>query len=346
MQTNSRIFVFAWLALMPAAAFAQRGAALRLHRWMEPRESAFSILVPEGWSAEGGVQRLNPNLGPTNSVGAKIEFSLKRDASGSAMMHWFPNYTYKDPRAIQGQFPVGSNYMGATVYPVPDAVTFLDQFVFKKQRPRAQSVQVVEKRALPALVEQYRRKSAVATTQFDAAAVTVRYVENGVTYREKMVAVIELVPGSGLGLWTNHDTLAVRAPDSEFDSLAPLMSVVECSIKGNPRWVAGENRGAATRAQSALAHQRYMQNQMQQMLDEKRANQAEIRHSSWLFLTAQDDYVNPHTGEVEQGSNQYKYRWQNSAGDVIYTNDRDYAPTGDSRLPGRTDYRLSHPRPR
>jgi hypothetical protein len=302
------------------------GAVVRLQRWTETRE--------------------DPSLGPTNSVGAKIDFAVKRDAAGSAMLHWFANYTYKDPRAVQGMFPVGSNYMGAVVYPVPTAENFLNEFVFGKQRPQAQSVEVLERRALPELVARYRQKSAVAITQFDAAAVTVRYTENGVRYREKMMAVIELVPGAGLGLWTNHDTLAVRAPDAEFDALAGLMSVVEASLKGNPAWVAGENSGAAQRAQSALNHQRYMQDQMARMMDDKRAAQAEIRHSSWLFLTAQDDYINPHTGAVEQGSNQYKHRWENSNGDVIYTDDAEYDPSRDDRLRGRSDYKPSQLRPR
>jgi len=35
-----------------------------LRRYVEPREGAFTILKPEGWSFEGGVVRLNPASGP------------------------------------------------------------------------------------------------------------------------------------------------------------------------------------------------------------------------------------------------------------------------------------------
>ena len=329
----------------PTAAAAQKapapGTALYLHRWVEPRERAFTVLLPEGWVAEGGVLRVDPRLGPTNSVGAKIDLSLKKDQTGSVMMHWFANYTYKDPRALMGNFPVGSNYMGSMVYPLLAPDTFLDQFVFRKHRPQAQNVRVLDRQPLADLALRYRQRATMPNIQYEAAALSVAYDEGGVPYKEKMMAVIENVTGPGMGMWTNHDTLAVRAPAAEFDQAAPLFGVIEASLKGNPEWVAGENRGAATRARNALETQRYLQDQRRQMVDRQREANAEARHSSWLFLTGQDDYVNPHTGEVEQGSNEYRHRWVNSGGDVIYSNNPDYDPSWDKNLAGRSDYKAS-----
>lgn len=84
-----------------------------------------------------------------------------------------------------------------------------------------------------------------------------------------------------------------------------------------------------------------------QIVDKKRQTHAEIRHDSWLFLTGQEDYVNPHTGLVEQGSNQYKRRWINGSGDVIYTDDPNYDPRADPNLQGRTsDFQQSRVRQR
>jgi hypothetical protein len=95
---------------------------------------------------------------------------------------------------------------------------------------------------------------------------------------------------------------------------------------------------------NALETQRYLQEQRHQMVERQRQTNAEARRSSWLFLTGRDDYVNPHTGEVEQGSNEYQRRWVNSAGDVIYSN-KDYDPSWDSKLPGQSDYKSSPLRP-
>jgi hypothetical protein len=89
-----------------------------------------------------------------------------------------------------------------------------------------------------------------------------------------------------------------------------------------------------------------LQDQQRAMVEHRQAVNAENRHSSWLFLTGQEDYVNPYTGETEQGSNQYKHRWVNSGGDVIYSNTDDYDPSWDSSLRGRSDYKPTPVRPR
>ena len=319
------------------------GSVLRLHRWVEPREQALTVLVPEGWIAEGGVVRIDPRLGPTNSVGAKIDVDIKKDQAGSVMIHWLPNFTYKDPRALMGTFRVGSNYMGSMVYPLQDPLTFLAEFVFRQKRTQAQNVQITERKPLPELAQKYQQRAALPTYHYEAGALTVAYDEGGVHYLEKMMAVIE---NQGLGMWTNHDTLAVRAPAAEFKQTEPLVAVIVDSIRGNPQWIAGENRGAAERAHNALETQRYLQNQRHQMVENQREVNAEARHSNWLFITGQDDYVNPHTGKVEQGSNEYKHRWENSGGDVIYSNNPDYDPSRDTTLQGRTDYKITPLRPR
>src|ERR1035438_10220596 len=136
-----------WRCTTPPVA----GGVVHLHRWVEPREQALTVLVPVGWIAEGGVVRINPKLGPTNSVGAKIDVSIKKDKAGSVMIHWFPNFTYKDPRAFggMGNFPVGSNYMRSTVYPLQDPQSFLVQIALRQKRPQAQNVQITERKPLP-----------------------------------------------------------------------------------------------------------------------------------------------------------------------------------------------------
>ena len=323
--------------------------ALVLHRQSEKKEGAFTVLVPEGWLTEGGVVRISPSKGPTNSVGAKIDFTVKRDAAGTAMIRWFPNITYKDPKWLMGGFPVGSNYMGSPVQRLVGAETFLPQYIFRKLRPQAQNVQAVERKPLPELAQRYQQRAAATKGlggyRYDAATLTMEYDEQGVHYREKLVAMIEDTGKAGLGMWTNRETVAVRAPAAEFDRTARLLSVVETSVKGNPAWVSGENRGSAQRARNALNTQRYLQNKRREIVEHRRQTYAEIRHSHWLSITGQNDYVNPHTGEVETGADGWKHRWVNSAGDVIYTDDPSYDPTRDPRV-GRTDFKQSQLQPR
>jgi hypothetical protein len=109
--------------------------------------------------------------------------------------------------------------------------------------------------------------------------------------------------------------------------------------------VAGENRGSAQRAQNALAAQRHIQQEQQQVVENRRKVNAEIRHEHWLDITGQEEYVNPHTGKVELESNQWKNRWQSGNGDVVLSNDPNYDPNFDPNA-AHTDFKRSGVRPR
>lgn len=320
------------------------GTVWYLRRYVEPREGAFTILKPEGWIFEGGVVRLNAASGPMNSVGAKIDFAEKKDAAGSVMMHWLPNMSYKDPRLVP-TFQVGSNYMGMLVMPVMSSQSYLQQYVFPRQHPKASNVKVVRVKPLPDVAQQYTQKNASALpTQYDASCVIVTYDEGGIHYREEMAAVIENVQGS-TGWWTNHDTLMVRAPAADFEKMRPLFSAIHKSLRGNPQWVSGENRGAAQRASNALQTQRYLQDQRHQIVENRRETNAEIRHEHWLDITGQEEYVNPHTGKIELDSNEPKTRWESSNGDLVISTDPNYDPNFDPKA-AHTDYKRSDIRPR
>ncbi|MCX6634118.1 MAG: hypothetical protein NT090_03360 [Acidobacteria bacterium] len=121
--------------------------------------------------------------------------------------------------------------------------------------------------------------------------------------------------------------------------------MVQASIRLNPAWIDGERRGSAQRAANARATQQYIQQRSSEIVENRRQANAEIAHGMWRNMTNQEDYVNPHTGEPEYGSNQYKHRWQSANGDVIYTDDPKYDPNWDQSVK-RTDYKRSQPRPR
>jgi len=144
-----------------------------LRRVTEPRETAFTILVPAGWRFEGGILRVNPltTNGPANTLGAKSDFTVKRDA----------------------------------------------------------------------------------------AVLTVTYQEGGIQYQEKLTTLIEDMGPASQGMWSNKDTLVVRAPAAEFDRLARWFSIIPGSIQLNLVWVAGEMRGQRQRAAAAQGTQLYLQ---------------------------------------------------------------------------------------
>ncbi|MCX6911817.1 MAG: hypothetical protein NT167_01950, partial [Verrucomicrobia bacterium] len=57
-----------------------------------------------------------------------------------------------------------------------------------------------------------------------------------------------------------------------------------------------------------------------------------IQHDNYLTLTAQQDYVNPHTHEVETDTSDYRFRWETSGGEKIFSNDPNYDPRKDTSI--------------
>ncbi len=180
---------------------------------------------------------------------------------------------------------------------------------------------------------------------YDAATVAVTYEEDGVRYKERMVTTIEDTGRLALGMWANKETFVVRAPEAEFDGMVPLFALIENSFQVDPAWLSAENRGADQRARMALQHQRDMQQEAQEIVDNRRRVNAEIANDAYLNLTNQEEYVNPYTNQVELGTNQWPNRWQDPDGGVLYTDDPNYDPNRDPNL-SRTDFKRSAIRPR
>jgi len=330
-------------------------AQVYFRRVAEPREKAFTILVPAGWRTEGGIVRVNPMAanGPANAIAAKVDFAVKRDAAGSVMLRALPEMMYADLRRTPvggtGMFPVGSQYNGMTVYPVTDAATFLAQVAFKYAHPRATAARVADRRRNSRLAQAYAQRLRASGVPFqfryDAAVITVNYQEGGAAYTEKLFTVIEDMGQAGGGIWSNKDTVLVRAPAGEFEKWAPILSIVQSSVQMNPQWVAGEIRGQMQRNKIALDVQRDIQRIDREIVAHRQRTDAEINNDMFLTLTGQEEYINPHTNQVEMGSNQWKNRWVTPSGDVVYSDDSSYDPNHDPNL-NRTDFKRTPVRPR
>ena len=321
---------------------ASAGSALVFERRSEPREGAYTVLVPNGWEIDGGIFRVDAlsSGGPGNAIAAKNDFTVRKDRQGSVQIRWLPDVMFFDasqsPAGQMGMFPPGSNYQGMTVYPVMPAPQFIVSLAFPYAHPNASNVQVVEQKPLPKLAQSYQQRvysmMPGLTFTYDAAMVTFTYDEGGVTYYERMTAMVENWGQLGAGLWGNKESICMRAPKGELDRWEPVLSVIQNSIQINTQWLAGELKGQAQRGEIVANTQREIQRIEQEIYEHRRKTNEEIHNDMFLTLTDQEEYVNPHTNEVEIGSNQWKYRWVNEGGEVIYTDEESYNPNIDVNL--------------
>ncbi len=329
--------------------------AIMFNRKNEPNENAFSILVPKGWKIEGGIFRVNPTTqgGPAQSIAAKIDFAVKKDKKGSVMIRWLPDMLYFDirntPAGQMGMFPEGSNYQGMTVSYIKSAENFIREIAFPYAHPRADNIRIVERKKLPGVINNYSKRvkqlMPFTTMSYDAAIIKFRYDENGGRYEESIVSLIEDWGQLGAGMWGNKETFLIRTPVGQFKEYAPVFSVIQNSVKINLQWIIGEVKGQATRGRIAINTQKEIQRIGKEIAEQRKKTNAEINNDMFLTLTEQEEYVNPYTKEIEVGSNQWKYRWENESGDIIYTNDENYNPTTDVNI-NRNDYKKSNIRKR
>ena len=333
---------------------AQDHSTIKMSRKTEPNEKAFSILVPQDWVTTGGIFRLNPlEHGAANAIAAKVDFSVQKDNKGSVAVSWLPEMLYFDasqsPAGQMGLFPPGSQYNGMTVYPKMTATDFIVNIAFPYARSEASQVRIVGQTSLPKLASNYLKRVSTVwggmTFRYDAALVTFEYTEGGVSYTEKMLTVIEDWGELGAGMWGNKESVTVRAPKGKLDDWEPILSIIQGSVQIDSKWLAGEIRGQMERSGRLNEVMHQMQEIERGITEHRRKTYAEIHNDMYLTLTDQEEYVNPFTSEIETGSNQWKHRWINEAGDVIYTDDDSYDPRVDVSL-NRTDYELSKVRKR
>jgi len=309
-------------------------------RW-EPRERAFSVMVPRGWKTEGGTFHINPMEanGPGNSIDTKCDFTVKRDDAGSVYIRWLPVWNYADLSSPQfamsaGFFPPGSQYQGMPVRPLPGVFAFLEE-TFRKLHPGAGGVQVAEKQDMPELADVYRKinkpvndvllQMGMPPVSVRAGGLVLEYTEGGTRYLESVLTALVDNRG-GAASWSNQHTLALRAPLAEAARWRPVLEIIRQSLQFNPQWVAAYVRAQGQRAEMARETMEYIQRIDREILENRRKTHADIRHESYLFLTGQEEYVNPFTREVEQDTSEYKHRWTNAGGERIYSDDRDFDP--------------------
>ena len=342
-------------------------AGLLFHRKSEPNENAFSLMVPKGWTLEGGIYRSNvmTQVVDAQSIEAKLDLTIKSDPAGQVMLRLCPEIKFCDMRYSPAgmMFPPGSNYAGMIVSPLMSAVDFLIQSVFPWAHPQIQHPEVTDRRAEPLLVENYRRKMAALNSptqfQYDGGTVTFQYQEGGTRFMEKSYTVIENMGSIAGGMWSNKDTVLLRAPVDQFEAWEPVFHHMIESVQLNVEWLAREivsqeflSRSFLNAQQAQMAREQRMlqiQQQMQQMdreiQEHRMRTNAEIMNDNYLNLMELEEYVNPITNEVETGSNQWSYRWVNPNGDEFYTDNE----THDPNIPGllnRDDWQRSEVRPR
>jgi hypothetical protein len=325
------------LALLAAAPAAGRAPPTAFLHYLDRTEGAFLVLVPKGWTTQGGIVRVNPLAagGPGQSLEAKLDFAVLREPEGRVALRWLPSTNYVQP----GPGVITPSVNGMPVVPMPTPRDFILRGILPRLRPGARGLQVVEVQPRPDVERAMRTgdkaRSLVANGtlyQVAAQAVTVSYEEAGTRYREILFAAIEGLAVAETRLWSNGLTVAARAPEGEFAAYGPVARVILNSFALSPRWWAAEAAGQQQRGRVVDQTMKHIAQLDREIAEHRQKTQAQIQDQAYLTLTGQERWTNPHTGRKELGSNEWRHRWQDSFGQVIYTDDDRWDPNLDPAL--------------
>lgn len=345
MKKFAIVFIVIFIAGL-SGAYGQPTTSIVFKRIQEPKENAFTLLLPKGWITEGGIFRIDPTAGggSGNAIDAKLDFTMKNDQAGTVMMRWLPEMNYFDmstsPAGQMGMFPQGSNYNGMMVLPKMTGLQFIQHVVLPYAHPGLMDYQVKSQKSSPEIVKAIQKADAYFDYPFyyDAGIMTIEYLENGVMYNEKIIAVTMDFRELGAGLWKNRFTLLGRAPANSYKNWEAIFLEIMYSVKINMPWLIGEVRAQVERGAISIDVLNRLQNMDKEIQENTSKTYAEINNDMFLTLTEQEEFVNPYSKEVEMGSNQWNYRWVNESGDVVYSDADNYDPNQDDVL-NRTDYK-------
>jgi hypothetical protein len=283
-----------------------------------------------------------------NSLEAKCDLALKSDAAGTRMVRFFPKIVYADGPLVTSYFAYGAVYNGAEVAPLPKADAFL-QRLFKRSRPKAQDVKILETEDRKDVAQAIQKacepiNAMLANLQarpmtFQAAALALEYAEDGTRYKEAFFTVIGDFR-AGAGTWWNDMTFSMRAPAAEAEQWKAVFEIIRNSLEFNPEWVRAEQKGQDDRNRIIHETQQHIYKIEREVAANRSRAYDRANHETWLALTGQEEYVNPHTGKVERDTSTFSHRWVTPGGDYIYTNSPSYNPNQDPGMP-HGDYRLT-----
>jgi len=212
----------------------------------------FSMLLPRGWKAEGGVSwkiRGKPvSLIDRNDLMQPVELRFRTFApDGRAGIRFFPEVWFADlTRAPAAEFfPPGAPYGGVTSMPVMDPVSYLREYVTPFQAGLS-GASLVDARELPDLAQRFDAEMAIfnriggmagVRTDHRVGMVTLEYPGKGEKIRESMVAVLRYLSLPGMVLWWSCSSFSAYAPAEEFNAWQPYIATSLNSFQPNLTWL-------------------------------------------------------------------------------------------------------------
>ena len=199
--------------------------------------AAVHVIVPEGWSVDGGV-----DWRPQSSTPAEVRLSV-HDAAGRAFQ-LLPQrafaWRFADDPASPRPLPPGGPQQ---LPPFGDAVVFIERIVVPELHGGASAIEVLAREPLPAVARVVAASGAdAARRDVSAARVRVRTSERGEIWDEDIYCVLvqTRAPAAGEEMiqWGPERLYLLRAHEGQLDAENAVLQSIASSYRLDATWTA------------------------------------------------------------------------------------------------------------
>jgi hypothetical protein len=302
-------------------ASAGGAASLEYVRFNDPKEGAFSVDVPRGWTATGGLYR----FAPVDTRASLLVESPDGKIRIGAGDHELPTFTVPNPMLTATGFTEGRWYspgygVNMLVQSYIKGSDFAAAYVQRKFSSTCGAVHITERRDRPDL----DARLGSIYSQFGGMQVKLTTGEAAFTCgqgpkprRGYYFAGTQMTAGYGTGIWNVQYLHGYLADDDSVELAGAVLARMVASSQVNPQWaamqsnIAGKTSEIVTRTNAEISHmieQSYWQRQRVQ------DNVSRQWSNTMLGLT---DVADPVTGETWKVSSGHNYYWRMQGTDAV-----------------------------
>jgi len=327
----------------------------RYHRYEEPREGAFTVLVPQGWKTEGGVLSIPAHQVRTlvDGCGKKIHFSVYDPRSGARVEYYpFEMIHTSAPGTSYITLAPGQVLNGMVQMPqVLSPAEYIMQYGFSLARANARNVKWGKRKKLDALANAWNKafhSQDKVPVRSVAESVVVSYDLDGKPYKELWTGLFSYLTVSTSTIWTMDFIVSSRAPANRVQEFEPLLRTISNSFRVNSTWHANAvahysacaekvrlTQDQIRKIDRAISdHRREVQKQMQkidqEIVSSRDATRATIQKHEHNTLMGVSEYEDPQSGKRATLDMGYERTFTNG-NEIIQTNDWLYEPPPEYR---------------
>ncbi|MHB8733581.1 MAG: hypothetical protein ACYDAB_17620 [bacterium] len=273
----------------PAALYAQRlhtlGTAIGTFRWFEsslglqqafePREHAFSVMVPKGWTPDLKVIRPAVDAGwvfRVSDAGGQVSAEVRRPQTPSFAV---PGPSFPIPEGQWYHYADRWGWQPLLVYRYLPAKDYLRWFLLPTMQPGRPGLALLGLGDRPDLALTPETQAIVRAFGGGAAGAEAEYVwtrRDGARMHGRALAVTVFVPlpgGRGLGNWSVPHLMLAEGPDARYSTAVSAMITLNTTFQLDAAWYRAEIAGARKRWQIIMSTERELFNKFQETLQHR-----------------------------------------------------------------------------